>query len=73
MKKELEKIAMIEDATRPARNEFFLPGMALLFIVGIVLTLISREGEVSFMLFIAVTIGGYMLIYIGSATEERDC
>ncbi|MGD9095941.1 MAG: inorganic phosphate transporter, partial [Chromatiales bacterium] len=66
MKKELEKIAMIEDATKPARNEFFRLGMALLFIVGIVLTLISREGEVSFMLVIAAMIGGYMAMNIGA-------
>ena len=66
MKKEREKIAMIEDATKPARNEFFRLGMALLFIVGIVLTLISREGEVSFMLVIAAMIGGYMAMNIGA-------
>ncbi len=66
MKKELEKIAMIEDATKPARNEFFRLGMALLFIVGIVLTLVSREGEVSFMLVIAAMIGGYMAMNIGA-------
>lgn len=66
MKKELEKIAMIEDATKPARNEFFRLGMALLFIVGIVLTLISREGEISFMLVIAAMIGGYMAMNIGA-------
>jgi inorganic phosphate transporter, PiT family len=66
VKKELEKIAMIEDATKPARNEFFRLGMALLFIVGIVLTLISREGEVSFMLVMAAMIGGYMAMNIGA-------
>mgnify|MGYP001812364090 FL=1 len=57
---------MIEDATKPARNEFFRLGMALLFIVGIVLTLISREGEISFMLVIAAMIGGYMAMNIGA-------
>ena len=57
---------MIEDATKPARNEFFRLGMALLFIVGIVLTLVSREGEVSFMLVIAAMIGGYMAMNIGA-------
>ena len=66
MKKELEKMAMIEDATKPARNEFFRLGMALLFIVGIVLTLISRDGEISFMLVIAAMIGGYMAMNIGA-------
>lgn len=66
MKKELEKIAMIEDATKPARNELFRLGMALLFIVGIVLTLVSREGEISFMLVIAAMIGGYMAMNIGA-------
>jgi inorganic phosphate transporter, PiT family len=66
VKKELEKIAMIEDATRPARSELFRLGMALLFIVGIVLTLISSEGEVSFMLVIAAMIGGYMAMNIGA-------
>jgi PiT family inorganic phosphate transporter len=66
VKKELEKIAMIEDATKPARYEFFRLGMALLFIVGIVLTLLSRDGEVSFMLVIAAMIGGYMAMNIGA-------
>jgi PiT family inorganic phosphate transporter len=66
VKKELEKIAMIEDATKPARYEFFRLGMALLFIVGIVLTLLSRDGEVSFLLVIAAMIGGYMAMNIGA-------
>ena len=63
---ELEKIARIEHATWASRKEFFRLGVALLFIVGIMLFVGSREGEVSFLLVIAAMIGGYMAMNIGA-------
>jgi PiT family inorganic phosphate transporter len=62
---ELEKIADIEHATLKNRRELVRIGLALLFIVGIVLYVGSR-GEVSFMLVIAAMIGGYMAMNIGA-------
>ncbi|MCO6411321.1 MAG: inorganic phosphate transporter [Thiogranum sp.] len=63
---ELEKIAEIEHATKGGRKEFLRLGTALLFIVGIMLFVGSRGGEVSHMLIIAAMIGGYMAMNIGA-------
>jgi len=63
---ELEKIAEIEQATRRGRKEFFRLGMALMFIVGIMLFVGARAGEVSYLLVIAAMIGGYMAMNIGA-------
>ena len=62
---ELEKINKIEEATWVNRKEVFRLGVAVLFIVGIMLYVGSR-GEVSNMLIIAGIIGGYMAINIGA-------
>lgn len=62
---ELEKINEIEEATWVNRKEVFRLGVAILFIVGIMLYVGSR-GEVSHMLVIAGIIGGYMAINIGA-------
>jgi PiT family inorganic phosphate transporter len=62
---ELEKIRDIEEATWVNRKEIFRLGMAVLFIVGIMLYLES-QGEISNMLIIAGIIGGYMAINIGA-------
>ena len=62
---ELEKINQIEEATWVNRKEVFRLGVAILFIVGIMLYVGSR-GEVSNMLIIAGIIGGYMAINIGA-------
>ena len=62
---ELEKIHEIEEATWVNRKEVFRLGIAILFIVGIILYVGSR-GEVSHMLIIAGIIGGYMAINIGA-------
>jgi len=62
----LEKIAEIEHATWVGRREFLRLGVALLFIVGIMLFVGSRAGEVSHMLIIAGMIGGYMAMNIGA-------
>lgn len=62
---ELEKIHQIEEATGVNRKEIFRLGVAIMFIVGIMLYVGSR-GEVSNMLIIAGIIGGYMAINIGA-------
>lgn len=62
---ELEKIHKIEEATWVNRKEIFRLGVAILFIVGIMLYVGSR-GEVNHMLIIAGIIGGYMAINIGA-------
>jgi inorganic phosphate transporter, PiT family len=62
---ELERIQEIEKATWVNRKEVFRLGIAILFIVGIMLYVGSR-GEVSHMLMIAGIIGGYMAINIGA-------
>ena len=62
---ELEKINKIEEATWVNRKEVSRLGVAVLFIVGIMLYVGSR-GEVSNMLIIASIIGGYMAINIGA-------
>jgi len=66
MSTELEKIAAIEHATWVGRQELFRLGMALLFIVGIVLFVLAQGGEVSHMLVIGAMIGGYMAMNIGA-------
>ena len=63
---ELEKIAEIEYATWVGRKELFRLGTALLFIIGIMLFTISREGAVSHLLVVAAMIGGYMALNIGA-------
>ncbi len=62
---ELEKINEIEEATWVNRKEVFRLGVAVMFIVGIMLYVGSR-GDVSNMLIIAGIIGGYMAINIGA-------
>jgi PiT family inorganic phosphate transporter len=62
---ELESIKDIEQATWVNRRELFRLGVAVLFIVGIILYLGSR-GEVSHMLIVAGIIGGYMALNIGA-------
>lgn len=63
---ELENVDKIERATYKGRQEFLRLGLALLFIVGIVLFINARGGEISPMLVIAAMIGGYMAMNIGA-------
>ncbi len=63
---ELEKINAIEKAAAGGRKEMFRLGMALLFIIGIVLFVLAQGREVSHMLVIGAMIGGYMAINIGA-------
>jgi inorganic phosphate transporter, PiT family len=63
---ELEKIAEIELATWANRKELMRLGVAMLFIVGIMLFVGSRGSGVSYMLVVAGMIGGYMAMNIGA-------
>ncbi len=62
---ELEKLHKIEQATWANRSEVLRLGVAIFFIVGIMLYVSSRA-EVSVMLVIAGIIGGYMALNIGA-------
>ena len=61
---ELKNLNQIETATQANRPELFRVGMALLFIVGIMLFALMRpvEGVHGVLLVIAAMIGGYMAI-----------
>jgi PiT family inorganic phosphate transporter len=63
---ELEKIAEIEHATWANRKELLRLGIAMLFIVGIMMFVGSTERGVSHMLVVAAMIGGYMAMNIGA-------
>ncbi len=66
---ELKNINDIDDATKHSRRELFRIGIALLFIVGIMLYTFSQntvDGSPSTLLIIAAMIGGYMAMNIGA-------
>ena len=64
---ELKHLDEIERATKRGRNELFRIGMALLFIVGVMLYAGLRgDGEFSLILVVAAMIGGYMAMNIGA-------
>ncbi|MDP2433280.1 MAG: inorganic phosphate transporter [Pseudomonadota bacterium] len=63
---ELEKLLILEQATAKGRREMFRLGTALLFLVGIMLYITMRGGEVSVSLVVAAMIGGYMALNIGA-------
>jgi PiT family inorganic phosphate transporter len=65
---DLENVSQIERATQGGRSELFRLGMALLFVVGVMLYSGMSIGEVNngHMLIIAAMIGGYMAINIGA-------
>lgn len=64
---ELKHINQIEKATAPGRTELFRFGIALLFVVGVMLYALSRgEGAGSYLLVVAAMIGAYMALNIGA-------
>ena len=63
---ELEKLMMLEHASNKGRKEMFRLGTALLFLVGIILFVSMRGGEVNYSLVVAAMIGGYMALNIGA-------
>jgi PiT family inorganic phosphate transporter len=64
--KELEKIAQLEQAAGRSRHEFLRIGIALLFIIGIMVFSAFAYGQVSYTLVVAAMIGGYMAMNIGA-------
>lgn len=62
---EITNINDIERATRKGQRELLRFGMALLFIIGVMLYTWARGGG-SFLLIVAAMIGGYMAINIGA-------
>jgi len=63
---ELEKLMMLEQASNKGRKEMFRLGTGLLFLVGIILFVSMRGGEVNYSLVVAAMIGGYMALNIGA-------
>lgn len=65
---ELKHISDIEKATKKGQSELFRLGIALLFIVGVMLysSTLDVSGHGSLMLVIAAMIGGYMAMNIGA-------
>lgn len=64
---ELKHIDEIERATKRGRAELFRMGMALLFMVGVMLFASTRgEGQGGLMLVVAAMVGGYMAMNIGA-------
>lgn len=66
---ELQNISELEKATSKGRQELFRIGIALLFIVGIMLFTVMRGGMDTpghVMLMVAAVIGGYMAMNIGA-------
>ncbi len=57
---------LLEQAAGPARREMFRLGLALLFVVGIILYITMRGGQFSYALLVAAIIGGYMAMNIGA-------
>ncbi|MCB1956500.1 MAG: inorganic phosphate transporter, partial [Rhodocyclaceae bacterium] len=63
---ELKHLSEIERATQRGRNELARLGMALLFIVGVMLFASTRGQAPSMALVVAAMIGGYMAMNIGA-------
>ncbi|MCB1907778.1 MAG: inorganic phosphate transporter [Rhodocyclaceae bacterium] len=63
---ELKHLSEIERATQPGRNELARLGIALLFIVGVMLFASTRGAAPNMVLVIAAMIGGYMAMNIGA-------
>ncbi|WP_029935821.1 inorganic phosphate transporter [Thiomicrospira pelophila] len=63
---ELKNIQTIEEASKRSRSELFRFGLALLFIVGVILFTYVNYGHISITLVIAAMIGGYMAMNIGA-------
>lgn len=63
---ELEKLMKLEQAANKGRREMFRLGLALLFLVGIILYVSMRGGAANYALVIAAMIGGYMALNIGA-------
>ncbi len=63
---DFERFVMKEPGGDKSRRELIRLGLALMFLVGIVLFLMTRGGPVNFSLVVAAMIGGYMALNIGA-------
>ena len=63
---DFERFLLMENATNKGRQEMLRLGIAVLFLVGIILYITKRGGEVSYSLVVAAMIGGYMALNIGA-------
>ena len=63
---ELKNIQSFEEAGKRSSHELFRFGVALLFIVGVILYTFINYGHISFTLVVAAMIGGYMAMNIGA-------
>lgn len=63
---ELKNIQHIENASQRSRKELLRFGLALLFIIGVILYTFINYGHISITLVVAAMIGGYMAMNIGA-------
>ncbi len=63
---ELKNIQHLEEAGQRSRKELLRFGLALLFIIGVILYTFINYGHISFTLVVAAMIGGYMAMNIGA-------
>lgn len=63
---DLKNIQTIEEASKRSRSELFRFGLALLFIIGVILFTYVNYGHISITLVVAAMIGGYMAMNIGA-------
>ena len=63
---DFERFVMVGRSGERSRREMVRVGAVLLFLVGIVLFLTSRSGQIHFSLVVAAMIGGYMALNIGA-------
>ncbi len=63
---DFERFVMKEPGGDKSRRELIRLGLALMFLVGIVMFLMTRGGPVNFSLVVAAMIGGYMALNIGA-------
>lgn len=63
---DFERFVMVGRTGERSRREMVRVGAVLLFLVGIVLFLTSRNGQIHFSLVVAAMIGGYMALNIGA-------
>ena len=63
---DFERFVMEGRSGEGSRRETLRVGVVLLFMVGIILFLTTRAGQVHFSLVVAAMIGGYMALNIGA-------
>jgi len=69
---DFERFLLMENATNKGRQEMLRLGIAVMFLVGIIIFLTMGGGEVSYSLVVAAIIGGYMALNIGAKPTFED-